>query len=119
MLSYLDIFSRHNDWGGSILLSLTIVPVVSATFNADPVTLVRRGDHLLRLNVRRKGQLVASASLLYNTVDVSDLEVDSCRRLVVVLCIDPSRSLDFIFVHVEGNGQIHEIRLFAVELAVG
>ena len=90
ILSYLDILSRHNDRGGSILLSLTIGPFVGATFNADPVALVRRGDHLLRLNVGRNGQLVAFASLLHDTIHVPDLEVNACRRLMVVLCIDTS-----------------------------
>ena len=90
ILSYLDILSRHNDRGGSILLSLTIGPFVGATFNADPVALVRRGDHLLRLNVGRNGQLVAFATLLHDTIHVPNFEVDACRRLMVVLCIDTS-----------------------------
>ena len=90
ILSYLDILSRHNDRGGSILLSLTIGPFVGATFNADPVALVRRGDHLLRLNVGRNGQLVAFATLLHDTIHVPNFEVDARRRLVVVLCIDSS-----------------------------
>ena len=123
ILSYLDILSRHNDRGGSILLSLTIVPIVASTFNADPVPLIRRSNHLLRLNVRRNWQLVAFASLLHDTIHVSDLKMVTCRRLVVVLCIHTSCSQDYIFVHLEAIGQIHEkiclIRLFATKMTVG